>query len=228
MADETIAAGAPGARSANLERALQHYRDLAPQYDYATRRIDGVRAQAIAALNLQPGEVALDAGCGTGFCFAMIEDRIGPNGTLIGIEPSPEMLARGRGRTADAGWQNVTLLNTTGEAATLHAQPDAILFSYAHDLLQSRTGLRSLFGQSRPGARVAACGSQLFPPWFFPGNWYMRYSHRGFITNFDSFDAPWRILADYLDDFTVARQWPGERYLATGRLRKAKPEVPRG
>ena len=31
----------------------------------------------------------LDAGCGTGFCFQMIEDAIGPAGKLIGIEPSP-------------------------------------------------------------------------------------------------------------------------------------------
>src|SRR5206468_7287387 len=61
----------PAAGSANLERALEHYRDLAPRYDYATRRIDGVRARAIAALRLQPGDVVLDAGCGTGFCFEL-------------------------------------------------------------------------------------------------------------------------------------------------------------
>jgi hypothetical protein len=47
----------------------------------------------------------------------------------------------------------------------------------------------------------------------------MRRSHRGYITNFDSFEAPWRILSGYLDDFRVARQWPGERYLAAGTLR---------
>jgi len=216
MANESM----PPASGADLERALEHYRDLAPKYDYATRRIDGVRAQAIDALRLQPGDVVLDAGCGTGFCFEMIQQAIGPGGRLIGIEPSPEMLARGRGRVADAGWKNVTLLNTSGEAARLPEAPDAILFSYAHDLLQSKAGLDNLFGQSRSGARIAACGSQLFPRWFAPGNWYMRWSHRGYITNFDSFDAPWRFLSGYLDDFIATRPWPGERYLVQGRLRK--------
>jgi len=205
--------------SADLDRALEHYRDLAPQYDYATRRIDGVRALAIAALHLKPGDVVLDAGCGTGFCFEMIEQAIGPTGHVIGIEPSPEMLARGRGRLEDAGWKNVTLLNTSGEAAELPRAPDAILFSYAHDLIQSKTGLDNLFRQSQPGARVAACGTQLFPWWLAPGNWYLRYSHRGYISNFDGFGAPWRFLSGYLDDFSAKRQWPGERYIAQGRLK---------
>ena len=66
---------------------------------------------------------------------------------------------------------------------------------------------------------VSATGSQLFPRWFFPGNLYLRYSHRGYITNFDAFDAPWRVLAGYLDDLVVSREWPGERYLARGVLK---------
>ena len=211
----------PGSAStgADLERALSHYGELAPRYDYATRRIDGVRAKAIAMLQLRPGDVVLDAGCGTGFCFALIEHAIGPTGKLIGMEPSPEMIARGKGRVDDAGWTNATLVCATGETAVLPHAPDAILFSFTHDLLQSRAGLDNLFRQARPGARVVATGSQLFPRWFFPGNWYLRRSHRGYITNFDAFDAPWRVLSTYLDAFEASRQWPGERYIATGTLK---------
>ena len=44
----------------------------------------------------QPGEVILDVGCGTGRNFERIRERIGPAGRLIGIEQSPEMLARAR------------------------------------------------------------------------------------------------------------------------------------
>ena len=203
---------------ADLDRAIEHYNQLAPNYDYATRRIDGVRARAIEALALKSGDVVLDAGCGTGYCFAMIEEAIGPTGKLIGIEPSPAMLALAQERVNDAGWTNVSLLNSSGEAARLPSPPDAILFSYTHDLIRSPAGLDNLFGQSKPGARIAAAGTQLFPRWFAPGNWYLYYSHRHYITNFESFDAPWKILGGYLRDFHVARQYPGERYLARGTL----------
>jgi SAM-dependent methyltransferase len=201
---------------ADLERAIRHYDRLAPTYDHATRRIDGVRAKAIDALKLRPGDVVLDAGCGTGFCLSMIEQAIGPTGRLIAIEPSPAMLAKAQQRASEAGWSNITLLESSGERAALPEAPDAILFSYTHDLIRSPAGLDNLFGQSKRGARVAACGSQLFPRWFAPGNWYLLWSHRHYITNFESFDAPWRILAGYLRDFEVQRQFPGERYLATG------------
>lgn len=209
----------PEPTGADLERALSHYGGLAPRYDYATRRIDGVRAKAIAMLRLAPGDIVLDAGCGTGFCFAMVEAAIGPTGRLIGMEPSPEMIARAKGRVVDAGWANATLLCATGETAALPQAPTAILFSFTHDLLQSRTGLDNLLSQAAPGARIVATGSQRFPRWFFPGNWYLHRSHRGYITNFAAFDAPWRLLSTYLAGFAVARQWPGERYIATGTLK---------
>ena len=212
------------ASGADLARAVRHYDELAPSYDYATRRIDGVRARAIEALELKPGDVVLDAGCGTGFCFEMIQNAIGPAGHLIGIEPSPAMMAKARGRAEQAGWRNVTLLNSSGEIAKLPDVPSAVLFSYTHDLIRSRPGLDNLFRQCARGTRVVAAGTQLFPRWFLPGNWYLYWSHRHYITNFDSFDAPWEILAGYLDDFTVARQFPGERYLATGKLSRNRLE----
>jgi len=209
----------PTSSAADLQRALDHYGSLAATYDSATRRIDGVRGKAIARLSLRTGDVVLDAGCGTGFCFGAIEAAIGTSGHLIGMEPSPEMLARAQQRATDAGWDNVHLICAAGEEAILPHAPTAILFSYTHDLLQSAAGLDNLFGQSAPRARIVACGSQLFPRWFVPGNWYMRHSHRGYITNFAAFDAPWRHLSTYLDDFAVTREWPGERYIATGVLR---------
>ena len=209
------------ATGADLERAVRHYDELAPTYDYATRRIDGVRARAIEALQLQPGDVVLDAGCGTGFCFEMIENAIGPRGKLIGIEPSPAMLARASGRVDDAGWKNVALLNSSGEAAQLPSAPNAILFSYTHDLIRSRIGLANLFEQSQPGARIAAAGTQLFPRWFCPGTWYLYYSHRGYITNFEGFETPWSLLAERLDDFAVRTAPWSQHYVATGRVRQA-------
>jgi SAM-dependent methyltransferase len=47
---------------------------------------------AVRALRLPPGGVALDAGCGTGRAAALLREAVGPSGTVVGIDATPEML----------------------------------------------------------------------------------------------------------------------------------------
>ena len=200
--------------SANLDRALAHYRDLAPRYDHFTRRINTIRRRTIDALNLRPGETVLDAGCGTGWCLPLLAERVGPGGKVTGFDPSLDMLEVARERFP-AG----DLIHATAERVVLRARPDAILFSYTHDIIRSRAALENLLGQAKPGARVAATSTKLYAPWLVPANWYLRFSHRAYITNFESFDAPWTLLATYLDDFHVRTGPMTQHYIAVGRVR---------
>jgi len=94
-----------------------------------------------------------------------------------------------------------------------------VLFSYTHDLINSRVALDNLLRQVRPGARIAATSTKLYAPWLAPANWYLRATHRGYITNFESFAAPWALLATYLDDFRVATGPLTQHYVATGRVK---------
>jgi hypothetical protein len=167
--------------------------------------------------------VALDVACGTGFCFGPILERIGPQGVLIAFDSSPELLAQAQGRIDAAGWKNVMLMESTAEEARLYAaKPAALLFSYAHDVLQSDAALGNLLGQAAPEARVALCGSVLWPAWALPLNLpvnaWLRHRHRHYITNLAGFAQPWAKLARRLHDFKVERRGPGWRYLGSGRL----------
>jgi ubiquinone/menaquinone biosynthesis C-methylase UbiE len=202
--------------TADLLRSAGHYRGLAPRYDHYTRRINRVRERAIAALDLQPGQVVLDAGCGTGWCLPHLAQRVGRSGRVIGFDPSPEMLAIARGREATAA---IELIHAAAEAVVLPAAPDAILFSYTHDLIRSRRALHNVLRQARRGARVAATSTKLYAPWLFAANWYLRHSHREYITNFDGFEAPWSVLATCLDDFQVRTGPFTQHYIATGTAR---------
>jgi ubiquinone/menaquinone biosynthesis C-methylase UbiE len=57
--------------------------------------------RVIALANPQPGESILDVACGTGALTRMVAKSIGPNGRVVGLDLSPEMLAVARKITLD-------------------------------------------------------------------------------------------------------------------------------
>ena len=204
---------------ADLTLAVAHYRELAPRYDHFTRRINRIRTRTIDALRVEAGQTVLDAGCGTGWCLPRLAQQVGPAGRVIGFDPSPEMLAIAHSRLDADASRRVALIEAAAEKVALPSPADAILFSYTHDLIRSRAALENVLHQARPGARVAATSTKLYAPWLFPANWYLRYSHRNYITNFDGFESPWSLLADLLDDFRVETHGMTQHYVATGRVR---------
>jgi arsenite methyltransferase len=59
---------------------------------YSRRDILRRRALVHAALGAQPGERILDAGCGPGFYVAETLERVGPEGSVAGVDASAAML----------------------------------------------------------------------------------------------------------------------------------------
>src|SRR6185436_7322977 len=128
------------------------------------------------------------------------------------------MLAVARERFAATPPVPVDLLEGAAESVRLPVPVDTILFSYTHDIIRSRRALDNLFAQAKRGARVAATSTKLYAPWLAPANWYLRVTHRAYITNFEGFEAPWSLLSTLLDDFRVATSWGSQHYVATGRV----------
>lgn len=57
-------------------------------------------------LALQPGETVVDLGSGAGIDVFLAADSVGPEGRVIGVDMTPEMLARARRNAAKAGVTN--------------------------------------------------------------------------------------------------------------------------
>jgi len=72
----------------NRDLALDLYRKMAPRYDRGGAKwpFAGLRRRAVSHLGLKPGDSVLDAGCGTGLAFPLLEEAIGPEGRIIGID----------------------------------------------------------------------------------------------------------------------------------------------
>ena len=203
---------------ADPRRSVADYRAVAARYDHATRLINGIRRDAVATLKLQPGETVLDVGCGSGFSSAPIRAAIGPAGRLLAFDHSPELLAIARSRVAQAGWRNVTLLESTADAARFDAKASALLFTYVHAVRPAEAALDQRFGQGAPGAGGPVCATRAGAGGGVPGRAVLTRAPERYITNRnENFRRPWAKIEQRLKDFEVNVRWPpGWRYVATG------------
>ena len=61
----------------------------------------------VALASLAPGETVLDLGSGAGFDCFLAAERVGPDGRVIGVDMTPEMLERARDNARRGGYGNV-------------------------------------------------------------------------------------------------------------------------
>ena len=200
------------------KRAREKYRRLAKGYDRSVGAAEGVRRDAIARLDLQLGDVVLDVACGTGLSFPLLEQGVGPKGQIIGIDLSPEMLAKSRERMEEAGWMNITLIESALEDADIPVQADAVLFHFTHDVMRLPLAIENVFRHLKPGARVVSAGGKRAPWWALPVNVVMFLISRRYITTYEGFRRPWSHLKRFVPNLKVEPRLFGAAYIAWGTV----------
>jgi ubiquinone/menaquinone biosynthesis C-methylase UbiE len=120
------------------EHLIKTYRKKAKHYDITSRLYPAPgypqraqRLRAVQALSLRPGDTVIDIACGTGLNFPLIQQVIGPEGRIVGVDLTDAMLARAQDRIAAHGWSNVSLVQADAAAFDFPAEVDAILTTYA-------------------------------------------------------------------------------------------------
>lgn len=126
----------------NQREVSQLYRRRARHYDISANvyyllgfREFAYRKMAVRALDLKPGDVAVEIGCGTGLNFGLLREAVGSEGKIVGVDLTPEMLAEASKRIGRNRWSNIELVQSDAAAYQFPERVDGILSTFAITLV---------------------------------------------------------------------------------------------
>lgn len=122
--------------SERLDRVTAFYDRWAIPYDHLARHaplVGRLRERAVDGLALEPGDTAVDMGCGPGVNLDLLRSAVGPDGRVVGIDLSPAMLERA---ARDAN-RTVGLVRGDVTVPPIDAGVDGILSTFVVTLFEN-------------------------------------------------------------------------------------------
>jgi arsenite methyltransferase len=109
-----------------------------------------------ALASLSPGQTVLDLGSGAGIDCFLAAERVGPTGTVIGVDMTPEMISKARTNAERGGYGNVQFrLGEIENLPVADATVDVIISNCVLNLSpEKHRVLAEAFRVLKPGGRV--------------------------------------------------------------------------
>jgi demethylmenaquinone methyltransferase/2-methoxy-6-polyprenyl-1,4-benzoquinol methylase len=160
--DDVLPARRSEARPGNLvpeAQVAEMFDEIAPVYDRmntlmtlgADRRW---RRMAVEATGLRPGDSVIDVACGTGKLSAVLAERVGPFGRVLGVDLSPAMIRVARSAHPDLVQLQFQVGNALRLPVDLAAFDAATIAFGLRNLADFEAGFRELARVVRPGGRI--------------------------------------------------------------------------
>lgn len=124
------------------------------------------RRHMLDAMQLRPGDLAVDLCCGSGQNFADLQRRVGPQGRIIGVDISEGMLDVASDLVARKRWNNVDLVQANIFDYDLPENTSAALSTFGIDIIPDADKAVAHLAATMPdGSRLGLLGSKE------PGTW---------------------------------------------------------
>ena len=207
------------------QQTRELYRRRARRYDRTVQlyrlggfRLRHYREQAALALGLRAGDTVVELGCGTGANFPWLEQAVGPEGRIIGVDLTDAMLHEAEERARREGWKNVELVNCDAARYAFPPGVNGVLSTFAFALMPAYDAIiRNAAEALAPGGRLATL--DLKAPEGSP-RWLLRlgiFLTRAYGVSADQADRhPWESVARYLDEVEVREFYFGVLRLTVG------------
>jgi SAM-dependent methyltransferase len=141
-------------------------RPLSQALGYDDTWLDGMPEGALASFagtgnpfrlgKLLPGERVVDVGCGAGFDSLIASRMVAAEGSVVGVDMTPAMLAKARQSAAEAGMANVTFCEGYAEALPVpNGWADVVISNGVLNLVPDKAAaLQEMARVLKPSGRV--------------------------------------------------------------------------
>lgn len=137
----------------HLARSRRMWDRWSDYYGLSESDLEPMREAAIDRLALSPGDRVLDIGPGPGVNFERLRDDVGPEGTLVAVEYSPEMVEKARERVERHGWENIEVWQRDATTAEFEASFDAAIATLSMSVMPDVCGaVENVHRSLAPGA----------------------------------------------------------------------------
>jgi len=137
----------------------RHYDLEASLYRLIGFRLPAYRKMSVDALQLRRGDTVVEIGCGTGLNLPLLQEAVGREGKVIGVDLTDAMLAQARRRVGDAGWTNVELVQSDATKYEFPSGVNGIISTLAITLVPEFDGIVRRGRGAHVGLRRGAAGA---------------------------------------------------------------------
>ena len=209
-------------RAENQERVVDIYRKRAKGYD--SSGIAGLelwRREAVNRLNLKRGDLVVDIGCGTGLNFALLQEAVGPEGKIIGVDLTDAMLDQARQRADQRNWKNIELVQGDAAQYEFPRQVNGIISTFALTLIPNcqqviHNGSRAL-APRRMWVVLDMAWPAGWPFWLRHFLFFLpSYGITSEVIQRHPWKTVWQTMEMHLAGFACKQFWMGFYYRASG------------
>jgi demethylmenaquinone methyltransferase/2-methoxy-6-polyprenyl-1,4-benzoquinol methylase len=121
-----------------------------------------VRREAIESLEIKKDQLVIDACCGTGLNFELLQRHLGSGGKIVGVDLNSNMLHRANRRCERKEWNNVELVNANLLEFEAEELADAALCTIAMGTIpEFERAIAHVVKQLKPEARFSIVDGKL-------------------------------------------------------------------
>lgn len=205
------------------------YRKRAKHYDFTANlyylvgfREQAYRKKAVRSLSLKTGDTVVEVGCGTGLNFPMLQEAIGREGKIIGVDLTDDMLTEARNRIKANNWTNVELVHMDAAKFQFPAEVGGIISTFAITLIPEfdlviGNGCKSL----EAGRRLVILDFKLPSNWLSHLEPLLIFLTRPFgVTKDLAGRHPWESVNYYMGNMNFKEYYGGIVYISVGEKRE--------